>query len=344
MLRAARPPDPLGPGAHLRVISPGSPTLSLIPERGERAAVALRGLGYEVSFSEHAFGLHEDGLTSGTIAERGGDLVAALTDPTVDAVIISDSGLGSRDLLPMLADGLPDGFHKPFIGFCDSVYVQQHLMLEHGLGSYYGCALLMHLGDVPGPFPETLDYLGRVLAVDGPMEYKPVGTRARPLLTWLDPAIESGPRTRDIPGGWTWLREGSGTGPLVGGDVWDVVGVIEEFALDYSGAIVFWDLDLPMDDGGPPPLGFILDRFSAAVDLSDLAGMVVGVNPYMDPLDWARVVDAELARLLPDARYPVLVNADISHTGPCWPLPFGEQAVLDSTAGLIIPRSKSVGP
>lgn len=338
MLRAARSPEPVGPGGHIRVVSPGSATLSLVPERGERAQAFLTGLGFEVSFATHAFGLREDGLMAGTPAERAGDLVAAFTDPGVDAVLISDSGLGSRELISILDQTLPIGVRKPFIGICDTVYVQQHLALKHGLGSYYGCALLMHLGDVPAPFPETTDYLIRALRVEAPLVYRPVGPRARPLLTWSDPAIESAPRVRDIPGGWTWLRDGAGAGPFLGGNVWELVDVVEQFGIDYSGAVLFWDLDLPTEDG-PPPLGHILGRLAAATDLRHLGGMVVGVNPYLDPGEWAELVAAELHRLLPEATFPVLVNADISHCGPCWTLPFGERAILDSAAGLVFPRT-----
>lgn len=336
MLSAVRPPDPLGPGGHIRVVSPGSPTLALVPDRGERAEAVLQKLGYEVSFSKHAFGLEDDGLTSGTPAERAADLMDAFTDPSVDAVLISDSGLGSRELLPLLDSEQLAGVRKPFVGFCDTVYVNQYLAIKHGVGSYYGSSLLMHLGDVPSPFPETLDYLGRALAVDGPLECRSVGPRSRPLLTWADPAIESAPRVYDIPGGWTWLREGSCEGPLVGGNVMEMPRVIAEFGVDYSGAVVFWDLDLVTD--GPPPIGRYLERLHSATDLNQLAGMIVGVNPYMDPQDWAKLVEAELARIMPDADYPLLVNGDISHAAPCWTLPYGERAVLDTATGLVFPR------
>lgn len=337
MLRAVRPPDPVGPGGHIRVVSPGSPTLALVPERGERAEAVLQNLGYQVSFSKHAFGLEEDGLTSGTPAERAGDLMDAFADPGVDALLISDSGLGSRELLALLDSEQLAQVRKPFIGFCDTVYLHHYLALAHGLGSYYGSSLLMHLGDIPGPFPETLDYLGRALAVDGPLECRSVGPRSRPLLTWLDPDIESAPRVHDIPGGWTWLREGSCEGPFFGGNIWAIPSVIDEFGVDYTGAVLFWDLDLATD--GPPPLDRFLERLHSATDLSRLAGMIVGVNPYIDPQDWAELVASELARLVPDADYPLLVNADISHAAPCWTLPFGEHAILDPAVGLVFPRN-----
>ncbi|MDH6140351.1 MULTISPECIES: LD-carboxypeptidase [Kitasatospora] len=334
MLRAVRPPDPVGPGGHIRVVSPGLPTLAHVPERGERAEAALHGLGYRVSFSEHAFGMAADGITSGTPAERAGDLLAAFADPGVDAVLISDSGTGSRDLLALLDPEVLARTRKPLIGFCDTVYLHHHLALAHGTGSYYGCSLVVHLGDAPGPFPETVDYLGRALALDSPLRCRPVGPRARPLATWHDPKIESAPRERDYPAGWTWLREGSCEAPLYGGEISQLPGVVKEFGLDYTGALFFWDIT----EEQTRPLGELLERLCSATDLRRLAGMVVGANPNMDPQDWAELVAAELARQLPDADYPVLVNSDLSHAAPSWTVPFGEQAVLDPVDGLVFPR------
>ncbi|MBW1598372.1 LD-carboxypeptidase [Streptomyces sp. JJ38] len=319
------------------MVSPGAPTLAHLPERGERAEAALRHLGYRVSFSKHAFGMADDGLTSGSPEERAGDLRDAFADPGVDALLISDSGIGSQELLPLLDSEVPTAVRKPLIGFCDTLYLHHYLALVHGVGSYYGSSLIVHLGDVPGPFPETAGYLRRALAAEGPLECRPVGRRARPLATWHDPAIEAAPRDRDYPGGWTWVREGSAEGPFYGGEIRSLPSVVDEFGLDYDGAVLFWDLD--WDTGGDPPIGDMLTRLHSVTDLNRLAGMVVAANPYMDPEDWADLVGTVLARVLPGASYPVLVNADLSHAAPSWTVPFGEQVTLDPAAGLVFPRS-----
>jgi muramoyltetrapeptide carboxypeptidase LdcA involved in peptidoglycan recycling len=201
MLRAVRPPDPVGTGGHIRVVSPGGPLLAHLPERAERAEASLRALGFEVSFSKHAFGMSENGQNSGTPAERASDLLEAFTDPNVDALLISDSGPGSHEVIPLLDPEVMDRVRKPFIGFCDTAYLQHHLAVRHGLGSYYGSSLLVHLGDAPEPLPEAVDYLCQALALESPLEYRPAATRARPLDTWHDPDIESAPRVRDYPGG-----------------------------------------------------------------------------------------------------------------------------------------------
>jgi muramoyltetrapeptide carboxypeptidase LdcA involved in peptidoglycan recycling len=317
-------------------VSPGAPTIAHLPERAERAEAALRALGFEVSFSEHALGMSADGLSSGTCAERAADLMEALEDPRVDAVIISDSGGGSDELLNHLDPQVLARLEKPFIGFCDTTFISHRLAYTYGLGSYFGSSFVVHLGDAPAPFPETLEYLVNALAVAGPLECKPVGSRAKPLETWHDPAIESAPRTRDYPGGWAWLREGSCAGPFVGGEILTLPGLVRELDIDYGGAVLFWDIDWDTDD--EPPIGEFLQKLNAATDLSALAGMLVGANPYMNSDAWARLVASEIDRVLPEAAFPVLANVDLGHAAPSWTVPFGEQVVMEPGAGLVFPR------
>jgi muramoyltetrapeptide carboxypeptidase LdcA involved in peptidoglycan recycling len=83
----------------------------------------------------------------------------------------------------------------------------------------------------------------------------------------------------------------------------------------------------------------LLGALAQETDLSLLAGMVVGANPRVTPAEWVRQVAAAFDRHVPEAGYPVLVNADICHMTPSWTLPYGETAVLDSERGLILPRT-----
>ncbi|MBR7834918.1 LD-carboxypeptidase [Actinospica durhamensis] len=329
------PPRPVLPSHRLRVVSPGMPTLYHVPERGKRAEAALTALGFEVGYSPHAHGLSDDGITSGTPRERAADLMEAFADPEVDALLISDSGTGSLELLDLLDPEVIKANPKPLIGFCDTVFLHQYLA-GLGIGSYYGCSLMFHLGDVGGPFPETIRSLTRALGVEAPLECRPLGDRAAPPTSWHDPASEAVPRVRDHPGGWTWLRPGRGAGPLLGGEISQLPEVVERFKLDYRGVLLFWDVTEVQDQ----PVDTLIRDLAAATDLTGLAGMVVGANPQLDPPVWAAEVAAALERHVPEAAYPVVVNADICHMTPSWVLPFGEYAELDDHKGLSFPRTR----
>ncbi|MFE9422575.1 LD-carboxypeptidase [Kitasatospora sp. NPDC006697] len=328
-----RVPAPAGPGDGIRIVSPGFPTLAHLPDRAARGVAALEALGFAVSFGEHAFALSPDGRTAGRPEQRAADVMAAFEDPGVAAILVSDAGEGSRELLPLLDAAVIARNPKPFVGFCDTAFLQHYLALEAGLGSAYGCSLMVHLGDAGGPMPETTDHLLRTLGA-GPLEFRPVGSRSRPLTTWFDPAVEGSQRVRDVPGGWHWARGGSAQGPLLGGEVSQLADIADEFGMSYQGAVVFVDIT---EEHTTPPL-WLLGRLFRQVDLSGAAGLVIGVNPQAEPAVWARQITALLDRFLPGTDFPVLVNADICHMAPCWTVPFGEPAVLDEHRGLLFPR------
>ncbi|GAA1964962.1 LD-carboxypeptidase [Kitasatospora viridis] len=328
-----RTPAAVGPGDTIRIVSPGFPTLAHLPDRAGRAVAALEALGFAVGFGEHAFAMSPDGLTAGPARQRAADIMAAFEDPGVDAILVSDAGEGSRELLPLLDARVIARNPKPFVGFCDTAFLQHYLALEAGLGSAYGCSLMVHLGDVGGPMPETTDHLVRTLA-GLPLELRPVASRSRPLTTWFDPDVEGSRRVRDVPGGWHWARGGVASGPLFGGEVSQLADIVKEFGLSYDGAVVFVDIT---EEHTTPPL-WLLGRLFREVDLTGAAALVIGADPQSDPAVWARQVSALLDRFVPGTSFPVLVNADICHLAPCWTVPFGEPAVLDESRGLLFPR------
>src|SRR5437879_13586075 len=94
-------PKPIAPEGHIRVVSPGLSTLACIPDRARRADQALRGLGFEVSYGAHAFATSEAG-TAGSVTQRAADFMAAFEDDSVDAILSSDAGIGSREMVSLL--------------------------------------------------------------------------------------------------------------------------------------------------------------------------------------------------------------------------------------------------
>jgi muramoyltetrapeptide carboxypeptidase len=327
-------PAPAAAGSHIRVVSPGFPTLGHLPERGRRGADALRGLGFDVSWSRHAYAMSTDGQTAGTERQRADDITEAFADPEVGAILVSDAGHGSRALIPMLDDAVIAANPKPFIGFCDTAYLQHHFALELGLGSYYGCSLTVHLGDVGGPFPETAAGLVAALRADGPLEYRPIPAKARPLTTWFDPAEESRIRVRDVAGAWEWQRGGEAYGPLVGGEISQLPGIVRHFGLSLDGSVVF--VDITEEHTVPPQ--WLLARLFASVDLRGVAGLLIAANPIVAPALWSAQVRAAVDRLLPGTTFPVVVNVDICHMAPCWTVPFGEPVHLTADRRLVFPR------
>lgn len=327
-------PKPLIQGSHIRIISPGLPTLALIPDRACRADRALRNLGFELSYSAHAFSVSDDGITAGSPAQRAADFMDAFEDNSVDAILASDSGLGSRDIIPLLDVTRVAANPKAFIGYCDTVFLHQYLASCANMSSYYGCVFMVHFGEAEGPLPEAVWYFERALKSSKPLICRPVSSRTQDTLEWYVPDSERLSRRRDVPGGWTWLRPGRAEGWLLGGELSLIPGVIRLFDPQLEGAVLFWDMGI----GKERPVRSHFEALCKCACLRDLSGMIVGAHPHLAPSEWANVVNDLVQELLPGTTFPVLVNADLSHLFPSWTVPYGENVVIDDSSGVIFPR------
>lgn len=326
-------PASVRPGGHVRILSPGMPTLNYIPVRAARAERVLFDLGLLTSYGRRSRLVSSDGTVAGTAAERAADLMDAFADPDVDAIIAADAGLGGRDLLDHLDAGVIAANPKPFIGYCDNVFVHYFLATQAGISSLYGCTFMIHLGEAGGVHPETVDYLTWALDTDRPIVCTPVASRTGALISWYVPELEQVPRQRDIPGGWTWLRSGTSRGPLIGGELTLLPELIDSFDLRLTSAVLFWDIGYHGLAVRP-----LFRRLAELVDLTRLSGMIVGAHPTKDPRTWADCVEGLLREFLPDSDFPVVVNADLSHTCPAWTVPFAEEVILQAPYRILFPR------
>jgi muramoyltetrapeptide carboxypeptidase len=332
---AVQRPTLLKPGGHIRVVSPSYPSMSYVPPRAKRAETALRALGFRVSYGEHAWELTDDGRSAGSPEQRADDFMAAVTDPDVDAIFSAGGGGTSWEILPLL-DGMTISKNaKPFIGECENVWLHQYLLHEVNLASYYGAGFMTDFGEAGGIFPETAKFFIRALCEPGELSCEPVPDRTNLSYNWMDPTIEATPRARLVGGGWQWINEGRGKGQFVGGEAAYLARCIDRFAPDLDGSVLFWHV---MPNNGAPPVDLLRD-LAERTDLSALAGMIVGTDVRHDPPKWAAIVAAALADVVGSVDYPVMVNADLGHTGPGWVLPYGLDAVLDSSLGLRFPAS-----
>ncbi|MBA6439093.1 LD-carboxypeptidase [Streptomyces sp. GMR22] len=328
-----RVPPPVGPGAHIRVISPTGPSVVDLADRARRGEGALASAGFTVSYGKYARDISADGTRAGDPRKRAADFMEAFEDPSVDAVMAADAGAYSRELLDFLDPGPIAANPKPFIGFCDNVFLHQFLATHAGLSSLYGCILVPHLGEAGGAFPETLECLIRALDSTRPLVCEPVPTRTGEWINWYLPQADSRRRHRGVRGGWSWLAEGTCTGRLLGGEISVVPELVERFDLSLTSSVFFWHKAFK---GAEAETAF--RNLCESTDLTGLAGMVVGAHPEIPPPEWAARVSDLLDELLPDIHYPVVVNSDISHLSPPLTVPYGEEVTLDPTGRMVFER------
>ena len=100
---------------HIRIISPSG---AIDPAYIDGATERLRAWGYKVSEGAHA--RDRWGRFAGTDEDRLADLIEALHDPSVDAILCSRGGYG----LQRIIDRVPK-ITKPIIGFSDITALHQ---------------------------------------------------------------------------------------------------------------------------------------------------------------------------------------------------------------------------
>lgn len=126
-----RYPASLKPGDTIAIVSPAG---AVDPAKVEGAKTVLEQQGWKVEVLPHALGRH--GNFSGTPQERYSDLEAALTDPSVRAILCSRGGYGVVHIMDRL-NRLPLGADpKWIIGYSD-ISALHALMSTHGIASIH---------------------------------------------------------------------------------------------------------------------------------------------------------------------------------------------------------------
>ena len=106
---------------HIRIVSPSG---AIEPAFIDGATERLRGWGYEVTEGRHA--RDRWGRFAGTDEDRLADLIEALHDPSVNAILCSRGGYG----LQRIIDRVPK-ITKPIIGFSDITALHHGIMCKH---------------------------------------------------------------------------------------------------------------------------------------------------------------------------------------------------------------------
>lgn len=134
---------PLRPGDNIALIAPSSP---FDKEKFSRARALLEGKGYRLSTGAH-ISKHK-GYLAGTDAERAEDLVGAISDPEISAVMCVRGGYGSSRLLPWLPFSSMRSKAKIVIGYSDITFLHLAFSSQMGWITFHG-PNLMDLVDNP---------------------------------------------------------------------------------------------------------------------------------------------------------------------------------------------------
>jgi muramoyltetrapeptide carboxypeptidase len=304
-------PRGLKPGDTIMIVAPAG---ELNEPRVRGAKQALETLGFKVVLPENLF--RARGYLAGTDAERAAELMAAFTDPQVDAVFPGTGGYGTMRMMDLLDYDAIRANPKVFIGFSDITGLHMALAAKANLVTFHSPNPEWGLGSDTGLPEFSAKYFWRNLLASE--------NRGEAGFSYAAPA--------DDP--VRAMRPGVGRGRLCGGNLSLVSALVgTPYELDTRGKVLF----LEDVNEAPYRVDRMLAQMKLAGQLDGLAGVVLGKFRDCDPdeddqsLRLADVFNDYFA----DAPYPVIANFPAGHVTRNATLPFGCEAEIDGTAATL---------
>lgn len=294
-------PRPVFPGARLAIVAPAGP----FEVEAFQAGLNWLSQRYEVVHRDDIYS--RQGYFAGSDARRLNELVEAIDDPTVDAIVCARGGYGCTRLLPRIDLEAIQRANKTLVGFSD-------ITALHVLWSSAG-----------------------VRSIHAPM----VASLGRASETvreiWID-ALEQ----PDRPLAWDLgrLNENAAEaarGPLVGGNLTVLATLLgTEHQPDLAGRILF------LEDVGERPyrIDRVLTSMRQAGLFDEIAGLVLGAFTEGEPGPDGVTLEGVLQDHFGMAPFPVLHGFPAGHVDENEALPLGATAQIRGPRLEILPRGE----
>jgi muramoyltetrapeptide carboxypeptidase len=291
------PPRPVRPGSRLAVVAPAGP----FNEESFRAGLDWLRERYEVTHRPDIYA--KTGYLAGDDRRRLAELLEALADPTVDAIVCARGGFGTTRILPGIEAGLVQAANKLMIGFSD-ITALHTIWNGAGVRSVHA-PMVAALGKAPDSIRiqwiDTVEHHGKARA-------------------W---ALQS---LRPV--------ESDSSGILTGGNL-AVIGALlgTDRQPRLSGRILF------IEDVGERPyrVDRVITSMKQAGLFDGLAGLVVGAFTEGDPgADGVTTEDVISGHFI-GAPFPVLTGFPAGHIDENVAIPFGATARIEGNRLEVLP-------
>ncbi|MGL4513421.1 MAG: S66 peptidase family protein [Lacipirellulaceae bacterium] len=298
-------PQGLKAGDTIMIVAPAG---ELNKGRVEGAKAALESLGFKVVMQENLF--RARGYLAGTDEQRAAELMAAFTNPEVDAVFPGTGGYGTMRMMDLLDYDAIRANPKVFIGFSDVTGLHMALAAKANLVTFHSPNPEWGLGSDTGLPAFSSKYFWRNLLASenqGPAGFAYEAPEDDPIRS---------------------LRPGVARGVLCGGNLSLVSALVgTPYELRPEGKVLF----LEDVNEAPYRVDRMLAQLKLAGQLDGLAGVVLGKFHKCDPDEKHQSLG--LAEVFGDyfgeAPYPVIANFPAGHVKRNATLPFGCEAEIN---------------
>jgi muramoyltetrapeptide carboxypeptidase len=294
-------PPGLKKGDTLSVVAPAGPIE--MRDGLERGIATLERMGFRAKFDDRIF--QSSRYLAGSDHARAEELMRAVEDPSVQAIIALRGGYGCARLIPLLVEKRLRPHPKVFMGFSDLTTL--HLYFHKRFGW-----ITIH-----GPM------------ITSPALWDITPTEEQNLLAlWTDPDYRP---TLSFPQLETWFP-GVAEGILIGGCLSMVAASIgTPYEIKTEGRILF------LEDQGEAPyrIDRMLTQLRLAGKLQSLAGILLGNFPDCEPSQGNYSASDILREILTELKLPIIANFPAGHAEHNWAIPLGANVRIDANAGSI---------
>ena len=273
---------------------------------------------------------------------RARDLHAALTDPSITAIMAS---IGGDDQITVLRHLDPEVFRahpKPFFGYSDNTNLLNFLW-SHGIVGYHGGSVMVHLGRAGRTHPSHLDSLRAAL-------FDPGWYRLAPPADWGDEPVDwSTPdRFGEEPPmwpheEWAWVNAETRLEARTWGGNLEIISWLLQAGLvlpndAYDGCVLYLETseEMPADEEVFRILRNmgergLLERFAALVMARPKAWERSHPRSADEKREYVEAQQAAVQRVMetyhPDAM--IVFGVDFGHTDPQFIIPNGGEMRID---------------
>lgn len=297
-------PKAVIPGSKIAIVTPAS---CIKDELLDSVYDLLSDMGFKPQIYPHAYG-KEYGSYPATDESRLSDLMAAFTDPEIDAILCARGGYGCVRLLPHIDKEIIRANPKWLIGYSD--ISDLHAMIYHaGVASIHG-PMVKHLVTEPDSLLAT-QYLFKVMADSFPISY-------------------------DLPS-HPYDKYGSATGRLVGGNLLTING-LSETPNDVLSIGDKEDAMLFIEDIGEKIYAIerVLMRLHQSGNLAKFKGIIIGQFTEYKPSDDFETMEDMIYYWLkqwgyydPSNLVPIVFNFPTGHVSDNYPMIVSAETVLE---------------
>jgi muramoyltetrapeptide carboxypeptidase LdcA involved in peptidoglycan recycling len=320
-------PRPVREGDTVAVVSPSWGAVGQWPHRAERGRSYLESLGLNVRVMPNA--ARNESWISAPAEARAEDLHEAFADESVSVVLAGIGGNHSNQLLPLLDFDLIGRNPKVWQGYSDMTVLHWAFLKHARLATFYGPAYTLGLAEYPEVIPFTDRWLRAAWFRTEPLKFAPASEWTDEILDFDEQLDLTRPRTMQPSEGWRVLREGTATGPVIGGCLeticWHLKG--SSSWIDPDGAIFF--LETSEEAPSPEHVDAYLTDLEQLGVFEGAVGLLVG-----RPMSYSTEDTEALWRVIEQrtraSGIPVIANIDCSHTDPMITLPLGVPAILNA--------------